>query len=83
MAKEIVQEPEVVYDINSDMLRVQIGESPSTYSIEVAGGVVLDYDAEDHVVAIEIDGASWSLRDFLQKARSIATSPSHPQAGDN
>jgi uncharacterized protein YuzE len=83
MAKEIVQEPEVIYDLDSDMLRVQLGEADSTYSIEVAGGVVLDYDAEDRVVAIEIDGASWSLRDFLQRAGPIATSPSHSKAGDN
>ena len=68
MANEVVQEPQVIYDLDSDMLRVQLDEAPSTYSIEVAGGVVLDYDAEDRVVAIEIDGASTSLRDFLQKA---------------
>lgn len=68
MNKPVVQEPEVVYDPKSDMLCIQLGKTPSTYSIEVAGGVVLDYDAEDLVVAIEIDGASRSLRDFLQKA---------------
>ena len=83
MNKPIVQDPEVVYDLDSDMLCIQLSEAPSTYSIEVAGGVVLDYDAEDRVVAVEIDGASRSLRDFLQKAGPITTRPSHPQAGDN
>ena len=62
MAGAVVQKPEIIYDEESDILRLQLLEQPSVESVEVAEGVVLDYDGDGKVVAIEIDGAGASGR---------------------
>ena len=68
-----MQKPETIYDKESDILRMQFEEKPSVRSVEVAEGVVLDYDKTGCVVAIEIDGASVLLRDFAKKAEAFTT----------
>lgn len=71
-----MRKPETIYDKQSDILRVQFAENPSVRSVEVAEGVVLDYDDSGRVVAIEIDGASVLLREFASKAESALPRPS-------
>lgn len=58
-----MRKPETIYDKQSDILRLQFDEKPSVQSVEVAEGIVLDYDEAGRVVAIEIDGASILLRE--------------------
>ena len=65
-----MRKPETIYDKESDILRVQFEEKPSVRSVEVAEGVVLDYDAAGRPVAIEIDGASVLLRKLATKAKA-------------
>ena len=71
MAGAVVQKPEIIYDEESDILRLQLLEQPSVESVEVAEGVVLDYDGDGKVVAIEIDGAGQLLREFITKAEAV------------
>ena len=74
MARAVVGKPKVIYDKQSDILRIQIDERPSTQSAEVAEGVVLDYAEDGRAVAIEIDGAGLLLSEFRTAAAS-ALSP--------
>ena len=67
-----MRKPETIYDQESDILRLQFEEKPSVRSVEVAEGVVLDYDEAGRVVAIEIDGAGVLLRDFARKAEAAS-----------
>ncbi len=46
------------YDSETDSLYIDLSEKIGTDSREVAPGVVLDFDAEGHVVGIDIDHAS-------------------------
>lgn len=75
MVDAVVRKPETIYDKDADILRLQLEERPSVRSVEVAEGVVLDYDDADRVVAIEIDGASEILRDFARKAEAALSRP--------
>ena len=71
MAGAVVQKPEIVYDEDSDVLRLQLQEKPSVELVEVAEGIVVDYDRAGKVVAIEIDGAGQLLREFITKAEAV------------
>ena len=71
MAGAVVQKPEIIYDEESDILRLQLLEQPSVESVEVAEGVVLDYDGDGKVVAIEIDGAASVLGEFRMRADAV------------
>ena len=51
---------------------MQFEDKPSVRSVEIAEGVVLDYDEAGRVVAIEVDGASVLLRDLASKASVVA-----------
>ena len=75
MVDTVVRKPETIYDKESDILRMQFEEKPSVRSVEVAEGVVLDYDEAGRVVAIEVDGASILLRDFATKAEAALSRP--------
>lgn len=75
MVDTVVQKPETIYDKQSDILRMQFEEKPSVQSVEVAEGVVLDYDDAGRVVAIEIDGASVLLREFASKTEAALSRP--------
>ncbi len=46
------------YDADTDMLYIQLADCVGVESEEVAPGIVLDLDANDHVVGIEIEDAS-------------------------
>jgi uncharacterized protein YuzE len=46
------------YHADTDSLYIDLSERPSAESREVSEGVVLDYDAEGNLVAIDIDNAS-------------------------
>ena len=74
MVDAVVRRPEIIYAEESDILRVQFEEKPSVQSVEVAEGIVLDYDEEGRAVAIEIDGAGLLLRDFRIRANAVFSS---------
>ena len=42
------------YDSQGDAAYIKIGEAEVTDSVEVRAGIVVDYDAQDRVVGIEI-----------------------------
>ncbi|MCA1553619.1 MAG: DUF2283 domain-containing protein [Chloroflexi bacterium] len=46
------------YHPESDMLYIQLANGVSTESEEVAPGVVIDFNAENHVLGMEIEDAS-------------------------
>ncbi|MBI2471153.1 MAG: DUF2283 domain-containing protein [Planctomycetes bacterium] len=46
------------YYPDTDMLYIKLAEGESTESEEVAEGVVLDFDARNRVIGIEIENAS-------------------------
>jgi uncharacterized protein YuzE len=46
------------YYVETDSLYIDLSERASVDSREVSPGVVLDFDAEGHLVGIDIDGAS-------------------------
>lgn len=48
----------VHYDAETDSPYIDFSETVSAASREVAPGVVLDFDAEGHLVGIDIDRAS-------------------------
>lgn len=83
MAKPLVKRPETIYDLESDILRIQFIDVPSTHSIEVAEGIVLDYDEKGHAVAIEVEDASTVLQEFALRAKAKTSRISRPVAGDN
>ena len=49
------------YHAESDMLYIKLVDAPSTESEEIAPGVVLDFDVQNHVVGVEIEDASKSI----------------------
>jgi uncharacterized protein YuzE len=49
------------YDRETDMLYIELVRRVSTESEEVAPGIVLDFDENNHVVGIEIEDASKSI----------------------
>ncbi|MFN8472927.1 MAG: DUF2283 domain-containing protein [Anaerolineae bacterium] len=48
----------VEYEPGSDMMYIGLSEGIATESQEVAPGIVLDFDAEGHVLGIEIEDAA-------------------------
>ncbi|MEW6543524.1 MAG: DUF2283 domain-containing protein [Nitrospirota bacterium] len=46
------------YYPDTDSLYIDLSERPSVESREISEGVVLDYDAGDNLVGIDIDNAS-------------------------
>ncbi len=46
------------YHADADVLFIELADAPSTDSEEVSPGIVLDRDAADRVVGIEIEDAS-------------------------
>lgn len=48
----------ISYYPDTDSLYIDLSEQPSAESREVSEGIVLDYDAEGHLVGIDIDNAS-------------------------
>ncbi len=60
------------YDAESDALYVRFAEKPVVESEEVAEGVVLDFDAEGRIVAIEV----------LEATRHISAGAKLPSAAE-
>ena len=48
----------ISYYPDTDSLYMDLSEQPRAESREVSEGIVLDYDAEGHLVGIDIDNAS-------------------------
>lgn len=46
------------YHPESDSLYIDLSEQPSVEDRELSAGVVLDYDAKENLVGIDIDNAS-------------------------
>ena len=46
------------YDAETDSLYIDLADRPSVDSDEVADGIVLDFDADGHLVGIDIENAS-------------------------
>ena len=46
------------YHPDSDMLYIRLADGASTESEEIAPGVVLDFDASNQVIGVEIEDAS-------------------------
>ena len=46
------------YHPETDSLYIDLSDRPSAESKEISEGVVLDYDADDKLVGIDIDNAS-------------------------
>ena len=49
------------YYSDTDSLYIDLSERPSSESLEVAPGIVLDFDDQNHIVGIDIDNASQIL----------------------
>jgi uncharacterized protein YuzE len=49
------------YYSDTDSLYIDLNERPSAESLEVAPGIVLDFDEQNHIVGIDIDNASQIL----------------------
>lgn len=49
------------YYRDSDMLYIELAGGTSTESEEIAPGVVLDFDANNRVIGVEIEDASKSI----------------------
>jgi len=46
------------YYKDTNSLYIDLSERPSSESLEVAPGIVLDFDEQNHIVGIDIDNAS-------------------------
>ena len=64
------------YYPETDSLYIDLSSRTSIRSVEVSEGVVLDYDAQDNLVGIDIDEASRKL-----DLREVATSHMPVPAG--
>ena len=51
----------VSHDPETDMMYIEFEDRPSLESFELFDGVVVDLDADEHVVGIEIEDASRKL----------------------
>lgn len=51
----------VSHDPETDMLYIDVEDRPSLESFELYDGIVIDLDADEHVVGIEIEDASKKL----------------------
>ena len=48
----------VTHDAETDMVYIEFEDRPSLESFELCDGIVIDLDADEHVVGIEIEWAS-------------------------
>lgn len=65
------------YYPDTDSLYIDLSEKPSVESREISEGVVLDYDANGHLVGIDIDNASTKVQ---LKELSLSRLPSDIKA---
>jgi len=48
----------IKYDPQTDILRLRFGDTPIEESDQVEPGIIVDYDAEGHIVGVELLDAS-------------------------
>jgi len=65
------------YYQDTDSLYIELSDKTSVDSDEVAPGVVLDFDAEGHVVGIDIDHASEIVDLSKLEAESLPVTKAH------
>ncbi len=70
----------VKYYADTDSLYIDLSERSSKESLEVAPGIVIDFDENNHIVGIDIDGASkvlnlskFEILDFPSKKMILST----------
>ncbi len=61
----------VEYFPEADMLYIRLTDGVSTESEEIIPGIVLDFDAENHLVGIEIEDASSRLNLSRLELRAV------------
>lgn len=61
----------VEYSPETDMLYIRLTEGVSVESEEIAPGVVLDFDAENRLIGIEIEDASRRLNLSRLELRAV------------
>jgi uncharacterized protein YuzE len=49
------------YYPETDSLYIDLSSKPSSKSVEISEGIVLDYDADGHIAGIDIDNASHKI----------------------
>ena len=59
----------VSHDAETDMLYIEFEDRPSLESFELCDGIVVDLDADEHVVGIEIEWASQKLD--IERLRAV------------
>lgn len=62
------------YYKDTDSLYIDLSEQPSTESLEVAPGIVIDFDENNNIVGIDIDRASHILN---LTELEVSSFPSH------
>lgn len=70
----------VKYYADTDSLYIDLSERSSKESLEIAPGIVVDFDENNHIVGIDIDGASkilnlsrFEILDFPSKKMILST----------
>ena len=64
----------VTHEPETDMLYIEFEDRPSLESFELYDGIVVDLDADEHVVGIEIEWASQKL-DIEQLKAALEPKP--------
>ena len=59
----------VSHDPETDMLYIEFEDRPSLESFELCDGIVVDLDADEHVVGIEVEWASQKLD--IERLRAV------------
>jgi YD repeat-containing protein len=74
----------VTYDAETDTLTVLLRDAPASISEEEKSGVILDYDAADRLIAIEILDASTRVDGVDTVQLQVIPKPgaSRPQAAE-
>ena len=67
----------VSHDPETDMMYIEFEDRPSLESFELFDGIVVDLDADEHVVGIEIE---WASKKFdVERLRTILESKHVPR----
>jgi YD repeat-containing protein len=74
----------VTYDAETDTLTVLLRDAPTATSEEERSGVILDYDAADRLIALEILDASTRVDgvDTVQLQVVARPNATHPEAAE-
>ena len=64
------------HDAETDMLYIDFEDRPSLESFELCDGIVVDLDADEHVVGIDVEWASQKLD--IERLRAVLESSGSP-----